>query len=178
MEQLESLHEYRSSSTSVGFVFLRVGSNDCSRGTFIFFGCLEHKHFISIFLSVQIVAQWIMSKWVQLDNDKDKRSSTYYGLILGLTLGFAFVMYTGNRGYTQLTIKSSLAMHGDLLGCILKQPVAFFDTNPVGRILNRFSKGLSEVCLQINGFLIDVNHRHVHHGQCHSMDSFRFFCCQ
>ncbi len=94
-----------------------------------------------------------MSKWVQLDNDEDKRSSTYYGLILGFALGFAFIMYLGNRGYTHLTIKSSFAMHGNLLGCILKQPVAFFDTNPVGRILNRFSKGILEVYMRINHVL-------------------------
>jgi ABC-type multidrug transport system fused ATPase/permease subunit len=114
-----------------------------------------------------------MSKWVQLDSDEDKRTSTYYGLILGLTLGFALVVYVGNRGYTKLTTNSSFAMHGNLLGCILKQPVAFFDANPVGRILNRFSKGMSEVCaFKSIVFLIDVNHRHVHHGQCHSMDFF------
>jgi ABC-type multidrug transport system fused ATPase/permease subunit len=88
-----------------------------------------------------------MSKWVQLDSDEDKRSSTYYGLILGLTLGFALIMYIGNRVYSNVISSSSFAMHGNLLGCILKQPVAFFDTNPVGRILNRFSKGMSEVCL-------------------------------
>ena len=93
-----------------------------------------------------------MSKWVQLDNDEDKRSSTYYGLILGFALGFAFIMYLGNRGYTHLTINSSFAMHGNLLSCILKQPVAFFDANPVGRILNRFSKGMSEACLSLNYF--------------------------
>jgi hypothetical protein len=32
-----------------------------------------------------------------------------------------------------------------MLEVILKAPMAFFDTTPVGRIINRFSKGKSEL---------------------------------
>ena len=39
-----------------------------------------------------------------------------------------------------LTVNSARHLHNSMLGGILKAPVLFFDTNPAGRILNRFSK--------------------------------------
>ncbi len=88
-----------------------------------------------------------MSEWVKLERDEDKRSANYFGLILGLSLGFACILYIAGSRLALTVSIGSVSLHNDLLGCILKQPVAFFDTNPVGRILNRFSKGMSEVCL-------------------------------
>ncbi len=88
-----------------------------------------------------------MSEWVKLESDEDKRSANYFGLILGLSLGFACILYIASSRLALTVSTGSVSLHNDLLGCILKQPVAFFDANPVGRILNRFSKGMSEVCL-------------------------------
>ncbi len=84
-----------------------------------------------------------MSKWAQLESDDEKRSSTYYGLIVGLAMTFMVVSYLGNRLFASRASTSSRVMHENLLACMLKQPVAFFDSNPVGRVLNRFSKGQS-----------------------------------
>ena len=39
-------------------------------------------------------------------------------------------------------INSSKHLHNSMLSAVLKAPVLFFDTNPVGRILNRFSRDL------------------------------------
>ena len=39
-------------------------------------------------------------------------------------------------------INSSKHLHNSMLSAILKAPVLFFDTNPVGRILNRFSRDI------------------------------------
>ncbi|XP_066266498.1 ATP-binding cassette sub-family C member 4-like [Branchiostoma lanceolatum] len=39
-----------------------------------------------------------------------------------------------------LAIKSSKNLHNDMFHAIIRAPTRFFDTNPVGRVLNRFSK--------------------------------------
>ena len=38
------------------------------------------------------------------------------------------------------TLNAASVLHGTMLTRILRSPMAFFDTTPLGRILNRFSK--------------------------------------
>ena len=39
-------------------------------------------------------------------------------------------------------LNSSKHLHNSMLSAVLKAPVLFFDTNPVGRIINRFSRDI------------------------------------
>ena len=39
-------------------------------------------------------------------------------------------------------VNSSKHLHNSMLSAVLKAPVLFFDTNPVGRVLNRFSRDI------------------------------------
>ena len=41
-----------------------------------------------------------------------------------------------------ISLKSSENLHDKMVTCALRAPVLFFDTNPAGRILNRFSKDI------------------------------------
>ena len=62
--------------------------------------------------------------------------ATYSGIVcaaLCLAMLRAFLFY-------QVSLSSSEQLHDRMTLAILKAPVLFFDTNPVGRILNRFSK--------------------------------------
>ena len=45
----------------------------------------------------------------------------------------------------QGTVNSSKTMHWSLLDRIMRAPMAFFDTTPLGRIVNRFSKDIDTV---------------------------------
>ena len=60
-----------------------------------------------------------------------------FGLFLSWLLGVYFLLY--------LTVKCARNLHSSMLGGILKAPVLFFDTNPAGRILNRFSKDIESM---------------------------------
>lgn len=40
-----------------------------------------------------------------------------------------------------LTIQASKKLHDDMTRAVLRAQISFFDTNPLGRILNRFSSG-------------------------------------
>ena len=39
-------------------------------------------------------------------------------------------------------IKASRTLHDGMLGNIIRSPMSFFDTTPLGRLLNRFSKDI------------------------------------
>ena len=54
------------------------------------------------------------------------------------------------------TLKASIRLHKDLLSRILCSTMAFFDTTPVGRIINRFSKDMDEIDLMIPTHIKDI----------------------
>ena len=43
------------------------------------------------------------------------------------------------------TIQASVQLHNGLLNSIIRSPMSFFDTTPIGRIVNRFSKDIDEI---------------------------------
>jgi len=42
-------------------------------------------------------------------------------------------------------MRASVRLHNSIFTRLLRAPVAFFDTNPAGRILNRFAKDLGVI---------------------------------
>ncbi|CAG2171985.1 unnamed protein product [Oppiella nova] len=50
--------------------------------------------------------------------------------------------------------KASEVLHKDMLSCILRTPLSFFDVTPLGRIINRFNRDFQQIDEQIP-FLLD-----------------------
>ena len=78
----------------------------------------------------------------------------YYTLVLGLfqsisVLAAVIVITIG-------TLRASIKLHNEMLTHILSSTMAFFDTTPLGRIINRFSKDMDEVDLMIPTNIKDV----------------------
>jgi ABC-type multidrug transport system fused ATPase/permease subunit len=69
-----------------------------------------------------------------------------YGIIsvLSLTAQLSSQIFWLQRG-----IKAGVELHDKMLASILKAPVRFFDTTPVGRLLQRFSRDLESVDIQL-----------------------------
>ena len=76
-----------------------------------------------------------------------------YGVFGGLQSLFIFlailIITTGS-------IRASISLHNTLLENILKAPMSFFDTSPLGRIVNRFSKDMDDVDNVLQFFLKDL----------------------
>lgn len=48
------------------------------------------------------------------------------------------------------TVTASVVLHNKLLAHILRLPKSFFDTNPAGRVLNRFSRDIETMDSVLN----------------------------
>ena len=70
---------------------------------------------------------------------RDKRNLTIYGGLVGA----AFILLVVRAfGFYLVSLRSSERLHDKMVVAVLHAPVFFFDSNPVGRILNRFSRDI------------------------------------
>lgn len=54
------------------------------------------------------------------------------------------------------TIKAARFLHHDMLTNILRGPMSFFDTTPVGRIVNRFSQDVEAIDSTLPDIILEV----------------------
>jgi len=78
-------------------------------------------------------------KWV---DQKHKLNLIIYGSLVG---GALFLAVLRGLLYYYTTLRCSENLHDKMVLSMLQSPVHFFDTNPSGRILNRFSKDIGIV---------------------------------
>ncbi|OMJ19580.1 Metal resistance protein YCF1 [Smittium culicis] len=81
----------------------------------------------------------------------DSRSATYYILIYGL-FGLLQAIFLSTQNFTIwvfIAIRAAKKTHSLLLKAVMRSPMSFFDTTPLGRILNRFSKDQETIDHQI-----------------------------
>lgn len=65
----------------------------------------------------------------------------YTVLIVGLILGTLLRSLT----FFKMAMIASKNLHNKMFHALLKAPMRFFDTNPSGRVLNRFSKDMGSI---------------------------------
>ena len=73
------------------------------------------------------------------DDQKDMTNLAIYSCLVGASFVFAI---SRAYGFLVVSLRCSERLHDKMVVAILKAPVFFFDSNPVGRILNRFSKDI------------------------------------
>ncbi|KAM5312286.1 ATP-binding cassette sub-family C member 4 isoform 2-T2 [Glossophaga mutica] len=69
----------------------------------------------------------------------------YLGIYSGLTVATVIFGIVRSLLVFYVLVNSSQTLHNKMFESILKAPVLFFDRNPVGRILNRFSKDIGHM---------------------------------
>lgn len=77
-----------------------------------------------------------------LENEEDGFLDTNSAIYVYAGLIAAMIIFAILRSYLffRSTSKASKNLHDRMFNCLLKAPMRFFDTNPSGRVLNRFSK--------------------------------------
>ena len=84
------------------------------------------------------------------DWERQTKDFSIYG---GLVGGALLLSIIRAALYYNALLNSCLQLHEAMLSAVLRAPVLFFDTNPVGRILNRFSRDIGIM----DGLLPDVS---------------------
>ncbi|CAO3622955.1 unnamed protein product [Cunninghamella blakesleeana] len=105
---------------------------------------------VVIVLVFQIIAQlaqvgsnvWL-KEWSNLN--RENQSNDHVWLYLGIyaLIGWSSAIFTVIQTLTLWVtcgIRSARVLHSEMLESVIKSPMSFFDTTPLGRILNRFSK--------------------------------------
>jgi ATP-binding cassette subfamily C (CFTR/MRP) protein 4 len=94
-----------------------------------------------LFLASQasiLIAILAIGYWARMPFNQQTATSTI-GVILGLGAIVALLAWIRSVSGFYFTIKASQRLHDNMLSSVLRAKIEFFDTNPVGRILNRFS---------------------------------------
>uniref|UniRef100_A0A665WHX0 ATP-binding cassette, sub-family C (CFTR/MRP), member 4 n=1 Tax=Echeneis naucrates TaxID=173247 RepID=A0A665WHX0_ECHNA len=118
---------------------------------------------INILAQVAYIMQdWWLAHWADEQeklNDADVANVTrsgrnltreldrdfYLGVYGGLTAATVIFGFVRNMVLFNVLVKCAQALHDRMFDAILRTPVRFFDINPIGRVLNRFSKDIGQL---------------------------------
>ncbi|KAA6373684.1 MAG: hypothetical protein EZS28_030791 [Streblomastix strix] len=118
---------------------------------FSYFLTLFHPIVAVIFMFIEVVSEWwicLLQFWLGIVGSPDQISSItfeYKLLMLGIgnVLGWLFIQIRAIIGAYGVR-RSNKIVHGELLNHVIHCPLSFFDTTPLGRILNRFSVDVAQ----------------------------------
>uniref|UniRef100_A0A4W6BR66 Multidrug resistance-associated protein 4 n=1 Tax=Lates calcarifer TaxID=8187 RepID=A0A4W6BR66_LATCA len=106
-----------------------------------------------------IMQDWWLAYWSQEklgDNNstiihngqnitKELDTAFYLGVYGGLTAAVIVFGFMRNLLLFNVLVRCAQALHNCMFNSILRTPVRFFDINPIGRVLNRFSKDIGQL---------------------------------
>ncbi|KAF9972607.1 hypothetical protein BGZ73_004232 [Actinomortierella ambigua] len=98
--------------------------------------------------AASIGTQLWLAHWSRSYDNGDKSHDNFYYISIYAALGFTFSFLTVFQMFILLVfcaLRSAKVLHEDMLRSVLRSPMSFFDTTPIGRILNRFSKDQATV---------------------------------
>ena len=96
-------------------------------------------YILKMFFSAIIAAPDLWLSFLARLNPEDQKKKTYlsvFACLVGVCFIFTIVWA---YGFFHVCLKCAERLHDKMVVAILQAPVLFFDSNPVGRILNRFS---------------------------------------
>ncbi|KAJ1725528.1 Transporter of the ATP-binding cassette (ABC) [Coemansia erecta] len=89
------------------------------------------------------------------DSGSSKGVDLAYFIGVYVAIALASILIISGRSLLQFwgSLKASKILHESLLHTVLRAPVRFFDTTPVGRLINRFSKDMETIDHSLNSSL-------------------------
>ncbi|XP_029941779.1 ATP-binding cassette sub-family C member 4 [Salarias fasciatus] len=125
--------------------------------------------FINLGAQVAYIMQdWWLAHWADEQERVDAVNATafpnatreldldyYLGIYGGLTAATIVFGFMRNMVLFRVLVKCSEFLHNSMFNSILRAPVRFFDTNPIGRVLNRFSKDIGLLDSQMPWTFVD-----------------------
>ena len=112
-----------------------------------------------------ILADWWVARWSSAGEDSQDEMKWVWTLI-SFTSGSTVITLLAVFAFFALIVRGSTRLHNAMIRRVMRAPLSFFHTNPVGRILNRFSKdsGLQDEDLPfVAADLLAVSKGHHHY---------------
>ncbi|EGT49215.1 hypothetical protein CAEBREN_16379 [Caenorhabditis brenneri] len=127
-------------------------------GYFLFFAFLG---FFLMYMTIQILRSFWLSAWSdQYDPENPSPHPMAKGWRLGVygALGFSEVACYFVALWTLVFVgqRASKNLHGPLIHNLMRSPMSFYDTTPLGRILNRCAKDIETI-----DFMLPMNFRSI-----------------
>jgi ATP-binding cassette subfamily C (CFTR/MRP) protein 4 len=121
-------------------------SGGINRGAFVSYfravgGCVIVVTLLALFTVTQasaLVSILVMGHWAQRTPIRQEDASLI-GLVVGLSCTVLTLSITRSLAAFARTIRASQKLHDEMTKSVLRATIEFFDVNPSGRILNRFS---------------------------------------
>nr|GLL30133.1 ABC transporter C family member 2-like isoform X2 [Ipomoea trifida] len=103
--------------------------------------------------SLRIGSSTWLSFWTD-GSSSTRYSSSFYNLIYAV-LSFGQVLVTLTNSFWLITssLFAAKRLHNGMLNSILRAPMVFFHTNPLGRIINRFAKDQGDIDRNVAPFV-------------------------
>ncbi|KAH9068488.1 ABC transporter [Lactarius deliciosus] len=93
---------------------------------------------VSIVLSSYWLVWWQERQW-------ERPQGFYMGIYAALGVGQALATFLNGTAIAFIVYSASRRMHDNAITRVMLSPMSFFETTPVGRIMNRFSKDIDTI---------------------------------
>ncbi|XP_054154950.1 ATP-binding cassette sub-family C member 2-like [Oppia nitens] len=93
-----------------------------------------------------------LSKWTS-DIGNGSKTSYYMGIYGALIAAYMLLTMVALTGLISGARRAAHQLHGQILTSVMHAPMSFFDTTPLGRLMNRFSRDLDVLDGQIYEYL-------------------------
>lgn len=149
------IHSGAGFSVMIAFVVLVLGSQSLMHGSDLY---LSHWFVIAHFC-LHFVIPFLFACTTNNRTNRNKGNKTWkashgkgkeysselaiYSLLIGCM--FVTVLLRSVLFYITICMRASVRLHNQIFALLLRAPIAFFDSNPLGRILNRFARDLGNV---------------------------------
>ncbi|KAH8929539.1 hypothetical protein BT69DRAFT_1307047 [Atractiella rhizophila] len=104
--------------------------------------------FILAAQSLSIATNFFLKYWATRNSETGDNGGSslgfYLGVYLALGLGKSFFVASASL-YCWASVRAARKMHDSMFQSIMRAPMAFFETTPIGTILNRFSRDVQVV---------------------------------
>ncbi|KAF8924586.1 Multidrug resistance-associated protein 1, partial [Haplosporangium bisporale] len=151
-DNAQLIMEEEAAAGSVGW---KVFMSYCKAGKYIY-------SFLGILLFIfsqgsRIGINLWLQRWASREGtDRQDSIGAFLGVYAALVILYMSLDITVNWViFVQVGLRASTLMHNNLLQRVLRLPMSFFDTTPVGRIVNRFSSDTDNVDEQLPFIMSD-----------------------
>uniref|UniRef100_A0A4W5MT22 Multidrug resistance-associated protein 4 n=1 Tax=Hucho hucho TaxID=62062 RepID=A0A4W5MT22_9TELE len=111
----------------------------------------------TILLSLIAEVAYVLQDWWLEAWENRVKTDKSVSLCSGLTLASVIFGFARSLVMFNVLVKAAQSLHNRMFNSILRTPVRFFDVNPIGRILNRFSKDISQLDSMLPNTFVDFS---------------------